>query len=399
MSEKKEYSVPIIADKIKDFSDNLPVKKSKYKVLKSSDVLKAAASEPPLKQLAGDLINTEESVILFARTNVGKSILAYQIGVSIAKGIDTKLSDEIILKNECEAQPVILFDYELSRGQFANRIGTDISDNLFHAQKIRGADIDGVPALIIKELEEDAVKVGAKILIIDNISAISGDLEKGENAKLFMDAVNKLVRDKNYTVIIIAHTPKIKAGVPISENDLAGSSKLSSLSDALFSIGKQDEEAAPNKIYIKQLKTRNDIKKYGANSVITGEIVKDEITGMVRFNADGLATESRALAGDINTSQEYKDKVTAWLTCLIKGSEQKAADYLGENKSTIHKRKNAFIKNYPDECRKYNSMSEELRIKELQKYRPEYIDIDALAKEEQSEMFEPVEIESNPNRI
>ncbi len=77
--------------------------------------------------LFGELWCEGEICILFADTNVGKSILATQIADDIGKG-----KNEEGLKVEVEPQPITYFDFELSdkqleanakiRGRFDNRI-------------------------------------------------------------------------------------------------------------------------------------------------------------------------------------------------------------------------------------------------------------------------------------
>jgi RecA-family ATPase len=57
-----------------------------------------------------------ELCILFADTNLGKSILAVQIGNSISKGEQIRG-----FKLETPKQPILYFDFELSDKQFENR--------------------------------------------------------------------------------------------------------------------------------------------------------------------------------------------------------------------------------------------------------------------------------------
>ena len=63
-------------------------------------------------------------------------------------------------------------------------------------------------------------------IIIDNISRVSGDIEKSEPAKEFMDACLKLVKGEKYNIIIVAHITKKEPFITITKNDLRGSGIL-----------------------------------------------------------------------------------------------------------------------------------------------------------------------------
>lgn len=82
----------------------------------ANDWIEDAKARPKPKMLFGELWFENEICILFADTNLGKSILAVQSGVSIAAGSST-----CGLKNEVEAQKILYFDFELSDKQFENR--------------------------------------------------------------------------------------------------------------------------------------------------------------------------------------------------------------------------------------------------------------------------------------
>ena len=72
-------------------------------------------------------------------------------------------------------------------------------------------------------------------MIIDNLSKISIELSKNNNAQLFMDELFKLVKgDEKYTIIIIAHTVKVKAYESLDENHLKGASDINQLLDNLI---------------------------------------------------------------------------------------------------------------------------------------------------------------------
>ena len=78
--------------------------------------IEQAKNRPIPKMLFGEFWLEGELCILFADTNLGKSILAVQIGNSICKG------DRIPgFKFEIQKQTILYFDFELSDKQFENR--------------------------------------------------------------------------------------------------------------------------------------------------------------------------------------------------------------------------------------------------------------------------------------
>lgn len=382
-----------IANKVTDINGK-PVldkveRKSPFITRSLKQVKEEVGSRPPIKKLVGDLISEGEQTILFSTTNLGKSILAYQIGKSIAEGTDVVLGEDVILENECNPMTTILFDFELSDGQFIERLGNSIPNNFYYTQIDRGQLLGGDPKKVMNLLRDEAETVGAKMIIIDNISKIGSDLEKSENAKLFMDEIFRLVKHEDYNILIIAHTPKLKRGDPVTIDSLAGSSRLGQLVDNAIALGKQNEEITDGKIYIKQLKTRMSKIKYGANNVIVGGI-KSDASGWVKFYADGYAMESSAILGDIITTPGYKDKIVSALAVLLYGSARKASVKLGhDTHTTVNQRNESFKSIYPDEYRQISKLEKNQLKDKIQSFIPSFIEVADIPEAEQLEIETP----------
>ncbi|MCR8556401.1 AAA family ATPase [Mucilaginibacter sp. BJC16-A38] len=111
--------------------------------------LELARREPEAKMLLGELWHWGELCMLFADTNIGKSILAVQIGESIARGqslapfacqapparvlyIDFELGQSLA-PFACQAPParVLYIDFELSKTQFGMRYSKGEEDHQF----------------------------------------------------------------------------------------------------------------------------------------------------------------------------------------------------------------------------------------------------------------------------
>lgn len=209
-----------------------------------------------------------------------KSILAMQIAENIAKTGET----------------VLYFDFELSEKQFQLRF-TDERGNLheFPQSLYRiQLDVNNIVSLdkpfedaLMENIEEAAVKTEAKVLIIDNISILCMQMEKGEDAATLVQRLRTLKNKYGFSILIIAHTPKRNMSMPITQNDLAGSKKLFNFIDSCFAIGLSAQGG--NVRYVKQVKVRNCELKYGGDNVMVCHIEK--IGAMVQFVNYGTAPE------------------------------------------------------------------------------------------------------------
>ena len=283
---------------------------------------KAKDSISNKKNLFGDLITVGDLTILFGRSNVGKSFLAFQIAEAIASGknvldvmsiVDNQSTTPLYnLNNETQAQPVIYFDFEATIEKNYNRYKAKgnnypyaFSENLFVSYPDKLSLID--PLLFIDAMEAQTIAVGAKVVIIDNLSAISQDNEKSGNAAKLMSKIRDYQRANNLTVIIMAHTPKIFEGQPITENNLAGSANIYNLSDAVFAINTTSQGSHIR--YIKQLKSKYNEKMYESDNVITIKF-SENLTGFKGFDFLAYNTEE-ALIKIIEKTQkeELQDEI------------------------------------------------------------------------------------------
>jgi len=239
------------------------------------------------KNIFGDLLTEGDLTILFGRSNVGKSFLSYQIAEASGKNVLNVLDNIGIknygetkylnLNNETLAQKVLYVDFEATIEKDYIRYSTresklegnnvkpyQFNQNFISAFPDRLTVTDNL--LFIDAIELDVIKTGAKVLIIDNMSAISQDNEKSGNAAKLMNKVKDLQRRHKLTVLLMAHTPKIVQGEAIIANNLAGSSNLYNLADSVMAINLTT--MADDVRYIKQLKSRyNEIQFHKDNVV------------------------------------------------------------------------------------------------------------------------------------
>ena len=129
------------------------------------------------------------------------------------------------------------------------------------------------------------------MIIIDNLTWICSNSEKGDVAGQFMMKLTKLKKKHDLSLLIIAHTPKRSLSSQITQNDLAGSKKLYNFFDSCFSIGMSAKDGGLR--YIKQMKARHGEYEYDANNVIVCQI--ERINAFLQFVPIGLSTEREHL--------------------------------------------------------------------------------------------------------
>ena len=247
----------------------------------ANQVMQDAASQPIPNMLFGEFIFEEELTVLYTKPNVGKSLLAMHIAEMIATGACLEG-----LKNESKPQKVIYLDLELSDQQMRARYSEEAIDNSTQKRinindyffddnlivdKFGGANppkgksrIDFVFENIEREFEE----TGAKVMFIDNISWLTmKGLERSDHAKELMKKLLELVKLKKYTIIVVAHTPKIADNRPIGLSDLAGSGGIGNAIDACFIINDSYAQGEPYK-YLKMNKARSSRKVYNERNVL-----------------------------------------------------------------------------------------------------------------------------------
>lgn len=261
----------------------------------ASDWMRLAGEKPPQRKLLGDLISENELTVVFSMTNIGKTALMVQVANCIASG--TALEP---FENECGPQRVLYFDFELNDRQFARRyVGEDgdfvFSDNFIRAQVNAGGRCDGMDygEFMLVCIEREIASCRAKVAVVDNISFLSNELDKGRSAGNLIKRLKEIKERLGITMIVLAHTPKRDGKEPLELRDLYGSSIISILVDSCFAMGLSAKD--PRARYIKQLKTRNDEFRYGGDNVCLFELSK--AGNMLRFSFIGYVREKDHLGG------------------------------------------------------------------------------------------------------
>lgn len=300
-----------------------PKREGLLSIKSANDWVNDAINTPEPKMYFHNLIVQFENTVIFASSNVGKSILAIQIAEDIAR-----------------TDKILYVDLELSAKQFQMRY-SDVSTGEVHIfpgnftraeidpELIVGADLEQE---ILDSIEEAAVQ-GTKFFVIDNITFICNDSEKGAMAGSFMMKLIRLKKKYSLTTIVIAHTPKRRGWEPITQNDLAGSAKLINFFDAGIAVARSAKDN--NLRYLKQVKVRTGEYQFDAGNVIVFDITK--IGGFLKFEIQGYAREDEHLKNR-EGSDDY-DEIIEVLKLQRDGkSVREIAEALDMSKSTVQRR-------------------------------------------------------------
>ncbi len=321
-----------IINHIKQLREN----KGLFKVKTANQWIEQAKKRPIPKMLFGELWFENELCILFADTNLGKSILAVQIGNSISKG------EQIPgFKLEAKKQKIIYFDFELSDKQFENRYSKDFEyhysfDNDFIRAEINPeADIPesiSFENFLYQSLEQSIIETGAKILIIDNITYLKNETERSKDALPLMKHLKALKSKYGLSILTLAHTPKRDLSKPITRNDLAGSKMLINFVDSCFAIG--ESQTDKNIRYLKQIKARNTEIIFDTENVAVCQIDKPDNFLGIEFLNYGTEREHLKQLSD-NDKAELENSIIELKRTNPEMSLGLIAKQLGTNKMRV----------------------------------------------------------------
>ena len=111
--------------------------------------------------------------------------------------------------------------------------------------------------------------------------------ESGDVAATLMQELVKLKKRGNYSILVLAHTPKRNMNTPLTQNSLGGSKKLGNFMDAMMAIG--HSKRGKGERYVIQLKVRSTEQQYGPDNVMNFRIEKDD--NFLHFVHTGFSTE------------------------------------------------------------------------------------------------------------
>ena len=290
-----------------------------------NDVIDESLTKPRPKTHCRGLIVEGENTVVFASSNVGKSVACYQMAEQIC--FDT-------------GEVVDYLDFELSDMHLLDRY-TDAETGARHYFPRNLHRYEIKPDLITEGNVEEAILAsieklaqdGDRFFFVDNLTFICRDSEKGLGATEFMMRLIKLRRTYNLTIVVIAHTPKRDGKQPITQYDLAGSSKLISFFDAGIAIGRSAKDKETR--YIKQVKVRTGAELYGSDNVLVYRLIQTD--GYTHFEFEDFGREQDHLKEN-NSFTEMEDIKEIIELVAKKMSVREIARETGMTASTVHRR-------------------------------------------------------------
>jgi len=303
----------------KDFAKNTK-EQSENKILEVKPVnvwMEEAKNKPIPSELLGCLWYQGELGILFADTNLGKSVFAVQIADALTS------QKEIKPFKQCDKKMRVLYcDFEMSDKQFENRYSKNYSDSYTFSSDVYRAELNldkyltntgnSIENQITNEIVNHIINNDIDVVIIDNLTYIVNEIEKSKNIAPIMKQLKFINKEYGTSILVLAHTPKRDLSRPLNSSDINGSKFLSNFADSIFAIGKSANDETYR--YVKQIKSRNSSIIFGSDNVAVFEIVKN--FNFLQFNfirtdseIDHLQLRNKTELEELDTSilQEHKE--------------------------------------------------------------------------------------------
>lgn len=186
---KKAYKV------LEPMAESITSSQGTFVIKSANQWIEEAINKPVPNMIFGELWFEGEISILFADTNVGKSILGVQIANSITK---TEKIEPFTI--EIDNTKILYFDFELTDQQFIRRYSEQkdkayINPYSFNEKFLRVEVNRDCPIpdnyksfedFLIEGIEKEIANSDIKIIIIDNLSCIKSDNENAKDAAPFM---------------------------------------------------------------------------------------------------------------------------------------------------------------------------------------------------------------------
>ncbi len=251
-----------------------------------------------------------------------------------------------------DPQRVLYLDFELTDEQFAARY-TDPdegayyadTDLLFSQNLIRSPPRENpfVPeefedhhSFLIHSVADTIEFSNARVVIVDNITWLSASTEHSAAAQRLMRTLVDLKNRLGLSILVIAHTPKMRRGMPIELNHLHGSKMLANFADNIIGMGRSSN--SNDLRYLKPLKQRNAAARFDEKCVPVFRLARDG--RMLGFTFVDNEPESRHLEGYLRgaalTEAIRQDRMTRAVELSNAGdSFREIAEKLGVGIATV----------------------------------------------------------------
>jgi hypothetical protein len=262
-----------------------------------------------------------ELCCLFADTNLGKSLLAVQIGNELA----TRFKRD-----------VLYFDFEQSDQQFAMRYrdeqGVFNFSPHFYRIDFQQLKEDYEMVDVMRYVEALIVRHKSPFLIIDNITALCENASNAHCVTDFFENIKHLCRHYDLSTLVVAHTAAHSPYKPLSISDVACSRVFGNFCDSAFAIGHAVH--APGLLYIKHIKSRLAHIRLNTDNVIPARIRR--IDHAVQLELSSTPSSEERLI-DRMSPERYHIYQSACNLMAEGNSLHDIAEALGISKSSVQR--------------------------------------------------------------
>jgi DNA-binding NarL/FixJ family response regulator len=175
----------------------------------------------------------------------------------------------------------------------------------------------------------------AKVVVIDNITYLSDQLQSSARAAHLMKELRRIKSEYGLSVLVIGHSPKRRPTDRLTTRDLVGSKMQANFADSMVAIGSSLKGADVR--YLKQVKSRSAAETHESENVVLFRIEK--VGPFLQLTHTGYARETDHIHL-IPRTQPAADRQTLTAKALALHSagktQRQIAQQLGIPKSTLH---------------------------------------------------------------
>jgi len=242
----------------------------------------------PKAPLIPDMVYEGGISLLAGRTNAGKTLLAQQMAIEIARGYGELVGEDV------QHQNVIIVDGEMDDDDYKRRFGGEDMEIPANITRISDCDFS-----TLKQLSEYLKKVvdgllAPVVIIIDNLAALTLESLTGKIVNQFFRDIKKIQREANHpvTFIIADHIGKIPVGSILDDSNIAGSANVARFVHNIIIV----EFSARGSEY-RFLKFQKQRKGALPDEVLEVQICEEEYT---HFEIVGTASEADVISTKTN---------------------------------------------------------------------------------------------------
>jgi hypothetical protein len=241
-------------------SNGLPLSKNEQKddyfiTRTIKQVIEDGSKIEERKKIYGCFLYQDTNTFIFSRSNMGKTLLAFDIGFIAATGMSKE--ENSALQNESKPITVLYYDNELDERDIFDRheitkdtLPKEFENNFIYLHNNpEKTTIYGLEAL--KLIEEKAIKHKAKLIIIDNLTKLIPENIDGKLISQLISAMQRIRAKTGASFLVIGHKRTC-----IKPEDYYGSAFIEAFFFEVFYL----DETNDQRFFLRQSKTKKKEK-------------------------------------------------------------------------------------------------------------------------------------------